>query len=365
MKKIYFLFFIFALLSNLSESIEVQKEAKSLSKLIGKVRIEVVEKAMLNLPNKGVTDILQMLTQMKKAKEENSLTNVDSAYLVYKWISVNCVINMPDGNEELTQVYKSGSGNSLGLSSLFNRMCSFLDLETDTINGYYKTINEDDLESPGYVDFSWNYLVIDGENYLIDVALGSIFERAGFDTPLKDAFFGNDPEIFIRFHFPKESKWQLLEEPYTFEKFQSMAFIFPFYYHFDIKSFSPDVNKLSGSGKITIECDESFDTTEVQAMTASLSSLNIDLNEVSVSDGKIEIKYNYDKDQDITFILFKPKNIDDLVPVLYYLVDRSKKPSKNLRRMSSFNSNNKIGNDLIRKVFKKVKLFPSKKEKKN
>ena len=285
MKKIYFLFFIFALLSNLSESIDVLKETKSLSKLIGKVKKEVVEKAMLNLPNKGLTDILQMLTQMKKAKEENSLTDVDSAYLVYKWISKNIVTEIPDGNEELTEVYKSGSGNSLGLSSLFNRMCSFLNLETDTINGYFRIINEDDLESPGYVDFSWNYLVIDGENYLVDVAMGCEIERAGFDTPLKDAFFGNDPEIFIRFHFPKETKWQLLEEPYTFEKFQSMAFLSPFFYHFNIKSFSPDVNKLSGSGKITIECDESFDTTEVQAMTVSLSSQNIDLNEVSVSDG--------------------------------------------------------------------------------
>ena len=365
MKKIYFLIFIFALLSNLSESIEVLKETKSLSKLIGKVKKEVVEKARLNLPNKSDANILKMLTQMKKAKEENSLTDVDSAYLVFKWISKNFVAEIPDGREELTEVYKSGRGNSLGLSALFNGMCSFLNLETGTINGYYKRINEDDLESPGYVDLSWNYLVIDGENYLIDVAMGCEIERAGFDTPLKDAFFGNNPEIFIRFHFPKESKWQLLAEPYTFEKFQSMAFIYPFFYHFDIKSFSPDVNKLSGSGKITITSNESVDITKVEALTVSLSSHNFDLNEVSVSDGKIEIKYNYDKDQDITVILLKTKNFDDFLPILSYIVDHSKKSSKNLRRMSSFNSNNKIGNDLIRKVYKKVKLFQSKKEKKN
>ena len=365
MKKIYFIFFIFAFHLNLSESIDVLKEVKSHSKLMGMVRKEVVEKAMLYLPKKSDANILQMLTQMKKAKEENSLTDVDSAYLVYKWISVNLVAKIPKGEEDPAKAYESGNGNSIGLSSLFNRMCSFLNLETDSINGYFKLVSRDsEEETKEYVEFSWNYLVIDGENYLIDVAMGSEFESSGIDTHLKDAFFGNDPEIFIRFHFPKESKWQLLPEPYTFEKFKSMAFLSPFFYHFDIKSFSPDVNKLSGSGKIIITYDESVEITEIQAITTSKLPYITELNEVSFSKGKIEIKYNYNNEnQFITYIMVKADNFDEFIPILYYLGDHSKKSSKNLTRISTLNFNSKIGNDLktdlfgLRKAFIKVKLF--------
>ena len=71
-------------------------------------------------------------------------------------------------------------------------------------------------------------------------------------------YFGTEPEIFIRSHFPNESKWQLLSKPYTFEKFESMALLSPFFYLYGFKTISPETTILIGSGKIILTSDKSI-----------------------------------------------------------------------------------------------------------
>ena len=141
MKKIFFITFIFALLSNLSKSINVLNETNPYSKLIGKVRKELIDKSLLYLPKRNHANILEMSLQMKIAKDDFSLNNAESAYLVYIWICQNIEINLVQGKEDPAQVYELGNGNATGIASLFNRMSSFLDIKTGSISGIFKVLN--------------------------------------------------------------------------------------------------------------------------------------------------------------------------------------------------------------------------------
>ena len=55
-------------------------------------------------------------------------------------------------------------------------MCDYLKIEAGTIPGYLKTIaDRASGELIINIDFSWNYILIDGEYYLIDVSSGAGF----------------------------------------------------------------------------------------------------------------------------------------------------------------------------------------------
>ena len=119
-----------------------------------------------------------MILEMSNVKKEYVMTDAEAAYFVYKWIGQNIVIDCLGnkyGNSSTlpATTYKEGKGGYIGISGLFNIICSFLDIESNTIFGKKKTItynytgNLIDL-----IDYSWNYISIDNKYYLIDVANG-------------------------------------------------------------------------------------------------------------------------------------------------------------------------------------------------
>ena len=77
---------------------------------------------------------------MADIKEKYSLTEIDSAYLIYKWIATNIELEVNGENDEPTSVYNSGKGTGKGISSLFKKMCDYLKIEAGTISRYLKTI---------------------------------------------------------------------------------------------------------------------------------------------------------------------------------------------------------------------------------
>jgi len=118
MKKICCIFFILSLL-NLSECNENSIDNNSISKLIGMVRTEIIDKILLHLPKREDVNLLQMIREMIKAKEENSFNDTESAYLVFKWIAQNIKTEYIGKHiDEPTSVYNSGKGFTKGMSSL-------------------------------------------------------------------------------------------------------------------------------------------------------------------------------------------------------------------------------------------------------
>ena len=90
-----------------------------------------------------------------------------------------------------------------------------------------------------------------------------VFWKNIYFTLINRFFFGPKPEVFIRHHFPKDNKWQLLSNPYSFETFDSLAYLLYLFYQRGFKSISPD-NKLiyvSGIQKIILTVDDSIPLT--------------------------------------------------------------------------------------------------------
>ena len=156
--------------------------------------------------------ILQMCNQMKKVINVQFIFNdAEIAYQIYYWITQNLRIDEENfrAHQEAPDPFYTGKGTLSGITSLFIRMCNNMGYVAGTISGYKKL-----MDFEGKIlnnDYAWNYIVINGTYYLIDL-ISAIREKK------EELFFATDPKIFIKFHFPKESKWQLLSNPITLEK---------------------------------------------------------------------------------------------------------------------------------------------------
>ena len=266
MKGIYIILIISILFLNSLEfdnKILNESYSSDYSLLVDKVRKDAIDDILLNLPKRESTDLLKMLIEMSKIKEKFYLNDPESAYLVYKWIALNIevdCINPKLNYESPSTVFNAGKSGSMGIAALFKNMCSFMKVESNIISGHTKikvsSIEEGELIKE--IENDWNSILIDDNYYLIDTTMGAgeCFTDY-FEKTFSDLYFGTKPEIFIRWHFPEDNKWQLLSEPYTFEKFESMALLYPYFYLF-FKTISPDTNQLIGSGEIILTSDKSI-----------------------------------------------------------------------------------------------------------
>ena len=344
MNKIYLILLYLSILLSLSNSFEGIKSMSSVSKLIRMVRKDVVDKALLYLPKRNEVNILQMFTKMAKAKEEFSLDEAESAYLVFSWITKNIKFLYDIGAEDIGEVYNSGNGNCTGISSLFNKMSSYLKLEANTIYGNYKEIGPS----------AWNHVRINDTYFLIDASFKEKIDEIPID--INDFYFGTNPEIFIRFHFPDESKWQLLSEPFTKEKFDSMSSLSPYFFLLGFKSISPDSNELSE--KVILTYDESIKYLEITNIIARIFE-DTTFNKCNFSNGKAEINYDLTNKNEIlvSIIAVKIKDIDEYIPiVLYHSIEFIIKTDPDDLK-AKLQSNTDVENDniLLKKSFRKIK----------
>ena len=346
MMKKYLFLIILSLLSKLSKSIEESIENNSVSKLISMVRLEIIDQSLKDLPRIKEANILQMVSKMVSVKKEYSLNEAESAYLVFKWIAQNIWIDFNEENlDDPINAYNSGRGSPKALSSLFNNISTFLKVKSDSISGYLKCATYKDYTIQSDQNYTWNYVEINGEYYLLDVSRAISKLKISFNNYLY-LYFGTDPEIFIREHFPIESKWQLLSEPYTFEKFESLALLTPFFYLLGFKTISPDTNKIMGKGKIILFSDKSIPELEYSYSCAREYGDEANIDDFNGSpEGKFEIEYNLIKDKCIFYsIELVPDNSHAFTTVVEYSTNYTKDSSLEFNRMALSNSNVEYNN---------------------
>ena len=230
-----------------------------LSTLLDEVRKEVVDEALLKLPKKGSIDILKMALAMSNAKEDYKMTDAESAYFAYKWIGQNIEYdclgkNLGNATTLPTNTYKDGKGGEIGISELFNTLCGFLNIETNTILGVKKDLSGDYNSTNlfKFDEYAWNYISIDNKYYILDVTAGAgICTYTGFDKRQRDDYFGIDPEFSIRYLFPNDKEWQLLSKPITEEKFKSQAFLKEGFFKY-FNKISPDISTIKEQTKVIL-----------------------------------------------------------------------------------------------------------------
>ena len=229
-------------------------------------------------------------------------------------------------DDDPINAYNSGKGSTKALSSLFNNFSTYLKVTSNSISGYLKYQNTSYMEIQNKRNQTWNYVEIKGEYYLLDVSMASDLKL--YSDDILYFYFGTDPEIFIRSHFPNENKWQLLLEPYTFEKFENMAFLHPFFYLLGFKTISPDTAKIIGNGNIILTSDKLFpqNTYATDCKVRNTDNLQLYLTPDTLVKEMV-IHYNVDENENgclVYEIKMLSNSPNGLVPIVSYNTNYTK-----------------------------------------
>ena len=254
------------LIGKCGEKIELNKEPLLLGNLaeyvnpIKNVRKDIVDKAISNLPSRKSVDLDSMVNSMKNAKKSYSLSQVETAFLVYKWISQNINYDcyayyhgeVPVFSPKET--YEVGKTVCAGYSLLFEYMGDNLDIETHYVTGYAKGASWVDGKIPTSSNHAWNAIKLGSSYYLIDVTWGSGSCDGDVYSPnYGENYFCSRPEAFIRSHLPAEEKWQLISPTITLEQFAKMLKLTLDFFDLGFKTVSPDMPTITTNGELTIK----------------------------------------------------------------------------------------------------------------
>ena len=255
------------LIGEIGEKIEIDNEPLLLGDIkpyvnpINKIRKDVVDNALNNLPQRSSVNKEGMIESMKKAKASFSLTEGETAYMVYKWVTQNIAYDCYnyqyhkeniDYTEEGT--YNKGKGVCDGYAKLFLLFAKSIGLEAYRVVGYSKGASYYQGKLPTQTDHAWNSVKIEGNYYLLDSTWGAgSCDGANFKAKYREDYFCTDPEIFIRAHLPAEKEWQLISPTITLQQFVDMLDISLDFYSQGFKTVSPDAVTFNANGMFNVK----------------------------------------------------------------------------------------------------------------
>ena len=247
------------------------------SHILDEIRIDLVNKGIAYLPPRENVDLLKMANEISKIKDQYSMTEAETAYFIFKWISRKLGYDCYGENHggiitEPLETYREGRGGDEGLARLFTTICGLLNIESQVIFGIEKYITYN-FENPVEIrEKYWNSVMINDSYYLVDI-MGGMGYCSGdqFNYPIHfgNYDFGLNPESFIRHKFPNDNKWQLISNPITKAVFNSMAYLYDDFFKL-FKTIYPDVLILRNGNELvkitlTFENPISIDNLEVTA----------------------------------------------------------------------------------------------------
>ena len=284
------------------------------SYLLEDVREDVVDAALLNLPKRNNVDILKMCISMAHEKQTTSLSDIEAVFLIYKWITQNININCADYNKEESPVavYKSGVGSFVGISALFNIMCSNMNIESVSIIGFNRRL--DNVQKTKRlctkVEHYWNYILINNTYYLVDPTLaGGFCYGTYFQKQYVDFYFGTKPEFLIKTHFPIKEKYQFLDNKISEEQWDQLNMRTPHFYMTGMKTITPENLNITPKNekKIVITYADSFYNEGIK-LNCGVLDKNYDIsminNDIQRVDGNIEISLENVGNDAIALLLY-------------------------------------------------------------
>ena len=273
------------------------------SNILENIRKEIVDKALLYLPKRETENILKMVTEMSKAREQYSMSEGEVAYFVYKWVAQNIEIDCREDENIIEPyiTYREGKGKELGILSLYDTMCGLLSIESHIVNGLIKYRTSNKTKLIDNKEYTWSSVLIDNNYYLLDLMMGFGYcYKNEFTRTLSrvDSYFGILPEESIRYRFPNDNKWQLLSKPITFEEFKHQGILESGFFKF-FKTISPDVQTFTEKTfKIKLTFDKPIgplNSDDVVVFNDNLDGIHTPalffIYDLKVSDGACEFSF--------------------------------------------------------------------------
>ena len=179
----------------------------------------------VNAPNSAATSIQNLVTYLLQPCQND----MEKARVIYRWITNNISYDEDTGkkieqgintglpDEGAAAVFSRRNGVCAGYSNLFKQMCDYAGLQSVYVSGWGK-VDYAYLAATSYKkDHAWNAVQINGVWSLIDATWGAGYsdDNGTFVKAFDDFWFVTPPEEFVYTHCPADSKWQLLQTPYS------------------------------------------------------------------------------------------------------------------------------------------------------
>jgi hypothetical protein len=165
--------------------------------------------------------------ELHKKLAPTGTTDLEKIRAFYVWMAAN--INYDTGlfysgkqDVELEKpaiVLKRRLAVCQGYADLFTELCRLSNISCYTVSGYNKFNNK--LITAGH---SWNIVWIQNKWQPVDVTWGAgvIDDNSKYVRSYSDVYFLQDPEDFLKEHYPLDPMWQLLEYPVTLTKYSNV-----------------------------------------------------------------------------------------------------------------------------------------------
>ena len=142
-----------------------------------------------------------------------------------------------------------------GYSHLFQALGVAMGLSVEVVGGWSKGYSyAPGLRFQSRPNHSWNAVRIDGRWRLLDATWGSGYldERLRFFRDFQEHYFLTAPEAFVFDHFPADSRWQLVDRPFSMAEFEDLVYLRPMFFQAGFKVVSHTHARIAADDRVTV-----------------------------------------------------------------------------------------------------------------
>ncbi|WP_041263621.1 hypothetical protein [Bernardetia litoralis] len=171
------------------------------------------------------------------------------------------------------------------------------------MNGYGKTASSNIDKKSSLPNHSWNAIEINNKWYLCDATWSSGFfniDKNEFILEYNDGYFLAEPELFIKNHYPLDTKWILLDDKISLSEFLNAPLIYKYAFNYQFIPLQPKTMKMEVAKNEEIiflfEASDSIQTHNIELELSSGSSKYPKKPIISrTKEGLLELKYTFEK----------------------------------------------------------------------
>lgn len=253
----------------------------------------------LNFPKKkykSYTELVSPFAPLTGGLE----TDHEKFRVLFRWITDNISYSYGNRSSDANKVVKNKKAVCIGYSTLLKEMCSSVGIECEVISGYSRATINDINRKYKKTDsgHAWNAVNLYGKWYLLDVtwAAGYYDKKKGkFTKSFDELYYLTPPDIFIKEHYPKDKKWQLLDKPITKREFTKSHIYYTGFFNNCIADLQPHKGIIKIRLKDTLELKFKTDC-KIKSRTIELNNGRfVYIPEIEFKDGTYFIKQRFEK----------------------------------------------------------------------
>ena len=219
-------------------------------------------------------------------------TEAEKARIIYSWITYNITYDVSAflsgdyRNLNTQEILKTRTGVCSGFASLYKDLAKAMGLDVVVVDGYAKGYGY--VGNTTEINHAWNAVKINNKWYLLDSTWGAGNINTGqFNRQFNPYYFATPPSQFILDHFPVKSKWQLLENNYTKQQFDTTPKISPDFFKDGLQLVSHHNHTIQANGNFQVVLSAPEDIIAISKLKSSSASLNDTYTFVQKKDDKI------------------------------------------------------------------------------